>query len=257
MIIEPIFCSGKSTIGGVQVDMNHYYVILKACDVHVEDNGRLVTLAMSDIQWFFRDSPSHGKSISSSNYLVVYVHISKVVTSVEPVKLLHKLGCVDVACAVKIPKVKVLHKLSSIYLIRHWFYLESINQISGIAGCGNAEGEVLAIAWAFICLNWRVGNHIWFQLPINLNVAHWSGWAKIRVLTVKSFIAMAFLPTKVRFVCRTIAYLGRYIGLNSLLPTRSIRLGHVLSTSTHLKIYRVRLRVGLKIRYIYRVVFPI
>lgn len=50
MIIEPIFCSGKSTIGGVQVDMNHYYVILKACDVHVEDNGRLVTLAMSDIQ---------------------------------------------------------------------------------------------------------------------------------------------------------------------------------------------------------------
>lgn len=50
MIIEPIYCSGKSTIGGVEVDMDHYYVILKACDVQVDNNGRLVTLAMSDIQ---------------------------------------------------------------------------------------------------------------------------------------------------------------------------------------------------------------
>jgi hypothetical protein len=49
MIIEPIYCAGKSTIGDVEVDMNHYYVILKECDVHVEDNGRLVILAMSDI----------------------------------------------------------------------------------------------------------------------------------------------------------------------------------------------------------------
>ncbi|EKV05122.1 hypothetical protein Pdw03_2995 [Penicillium digitatum] len=50
MIIEPIFCKGKSTIGGVEVDMEHYYVILKECDVHVEDDGKLVALAMSDIQ---------------------------------------------------------------------------------------------------------------------------------------------------------------------------------------------------------------
>ncbi len=61
---------------------------------------------------------------------------SKVVISVEPVKLLHKLGCVDVACAVKIPKVKVLHKLSSIYLIRHRFYLEYIDKMSGMLGGG-------------------------------------------------------------------------------------------------------------------------
>lgn len=50
MIIEPIACQGKSKIGDVEVDMDHYYIILKECDVHVEDNGRLVTLAMSDIQ---------------------------------------------------------------------------------------------------------------------------------------------------------------------------------------------------------------
>lgn len=50
MIIEPISYQGKSTIGGVEVDMDHYYVILEECDVHVEEGGRLVTLAMSDIQ---------------------------------------------------------------------------------------------------------------------------------------------------------------------------------------------------------------
>jgi hypothetical protein len=50
MIIEPIYCQGKSTIGGVEVDMNHYYVILKECDIHVEDRGKLITLAMSDIE---------------------------------------------------------------------------------------------------------------------------------------------------------------------------------------------------------------
>lgn len=50
MILEPLYCQGKSSIGGVEVDMNHYYVILKECDVCVESNGKLVTLAMSDIQ---------------------------------------------------------------------------------------------------------------------------------------------------------------------------------------------------------------
>lgn len=50
MILEPIFCQGRSKIGGVEVDMDHYYVILRECDVNVEDNGRLVTLAMSDIR---------------------------------------------------------------------------------------------------------------------------------------------------------------------------------------------------------------
>ena len=50
MIIEPLYCQGKSTIGGVEVDMDHYYVILNACDVHIDDNGKLVILAISDIQ---------------------------------------------------------------------------------------------------------------------------------------------------------------------------------------------------------------
>jgi hypothetical protein len=49
MIINPIFVEGKSTIGGIEVDTNHYYIVLKECDVVVQTDGKLVTLAMSDI----------------------------------------------------------------------------------------------------------------------------------------------------------------------------------------------------------------
>ena len=33
----------------MEVDIDHYYIILKECDIYVEDNSRLVILAMSDI----------------------------------------------------------------------------------------------------------------------------------------------------------------------------------------------------------------
>lgn len=50
MILEPIFCDGKATIGGISVDMDHYYVLLKKCDVFVEDGSQLVTVAMMYIE---------------------------------------------------------------------------------------------------------------------------------------------------------------------------------------------------------------
>ncbi|KAJ5273162.1 hypothetical protein N7478_008287 [Penicillium angulare] len=39
----------KWSIGGVEVDM-HHYLVLKDWDIHVDDDGQLVTLAMSDIR---------------------------------------------------------------------------------------------------------------------------------------------------------------------------------------------------------------
>ena len=50
MIIDPLFVQGKSSIGEVGVDVNHYYIILKECDVVVQPGGKLVTLAISDIR---------------------------------------------------------------------------------------------------------------------------------------------------------------------------------------------------------------
>lgn len=50
MIIDPLFVQGKSSIGEVGVDANHYYIILKECDVVVQPGGKLVTLAISDIR---------------------------------------------------------------------------------------------------------------------------------------------------------------------------------------------------------------
>jgi len=50
MILEPIYKKGEVKIGGMNVDMNNYYVILERCDVTVEDDGVLVTLAMTDIR---------------------------------------------------------------------------------------------------------------------------------------------------------------------------------------------------------------
>lgn len=49
MILEPIFCNGKATIGGIGIDMDHYYVLLKKCDVFVEDGSQLVTVTMMNI----------------------------------------------------------------------------------------------------------------------------------------------------------------------------------------------------------------
>ncbi|KAJ5721539.1 uncharacterized protein N7483_009473 [Penicillium malachiteum] len=50
MIIQPIHCEGKSTIGNVKVDMNHYYVILNECDIEVKPGSKLVVLAMPHIE---------------------------------------------------------------------------------------------------------------------------------------------------------------------------------------------------------------
>lgn len=51
LVVTPVSTLDQQyLIGDVEVDIDNYYIILKDCDIHVEDNGRLVTLAMSDIQ---------------------------------------------------------------------------------------------------------------------------------------------------------------------------------------------------------------
>ncbi|KAB8227931.1 uncharacterized protein BDW43DRAFT_233273 [Aspergillus alliaceus] len=50
MIIDPLIAEGKSTIGDAEVDIKHYYIVLKECDVVVQPGGKLVTLAISDIR---------------------------------------------------------------------------------------------------------------------------------------------------------------------------------------------------------------
>lgn len=50
MILEPIHKEGEVKIGGLNVDMDKYYIIIERCDVTVGDNGLLVTLAMTDIR---------------------------------------------------------------------------------------------------------------------------------------------------------------------------------------------------------------
>ncbi|KAL4889174.1 hypothetical protein BDV59DRAFT_120940 [Aspergillus ambiguus] len=50
MIIDPLLVQGSTSIGDIVVDMNHYYIVLRECDVVVRPGGKLVTLAMSDIR---------------------------------------------------------------------------------------------------------------------------------------------------------------------------------------------------------------
>ncbi|KAJ5407530.1 hypothetical protein N7465_008814 [Penicillium sp. CMV-2018d] len=50
MIIELIFYKGKLTISGIEVDIEHYYIILKEYNVYIKGNRKLVILVISDIQ---------------------------------------------------------------------------------------------------------------------------------------------------------------------------------------------------------------
>ncbi|RDH26317.1 hypothetical protein BDQ94DRAFT_164585 [Aspergillus welwitschiae] len=50
MIIDPLLVEGNTHVGDIHVDINHYYIVLRECDVVVQPGGKLVALAMSDIK---------------------------------------------------------------------------------------------------------------------------------------------------------------------------------------------------------------
>ncbi|KAJ5593265.1 hypothetical protein N7537_010169, partial [Penicillium hordei] len=49
IILELISYKGKSTISGIKVNIEYYYVILKEYNIYIKDNRKLVVLAISDI----------------------------------------------------------------------------------------------------------------------------------------------------------------------------------------------------------------